>query len=68
MQDPGNIRNIPINTNKSSVLELSRITEFTEPVYDLDDEKDFNKYIKDIEKAVRTSISVTSTIFLRIMV
>lgn len=56
MQDPGNIRNIPINTNTNSLLELTKITEFEDSVYDLDDEKDFQKYIKEIEKAVRTSI------------
>ena len=41
MQDPGNIRNIPINTNTTSLLELTRITELEDSVYDLDDEKDF---------------------------
>lgn len=56
MQDPGNIRNIPINTNKSSLLEMNLVTEFTDEVYDLDDEKDFQKYIKDVERAVRGSI------------
>ncbi len=56
MQDPGNIRNIPINTNTTSLLELTRITEFEDSVYDLDDEKDFQKYLKEVEKAVRTSI------------
>ena len=55
MQDPGNIRNIPINHSKNSVLELSTIPEYTEPVYNLDDEKDFEKFIKDIEKSVRNS-------------
>ena len=56
MQDPGNIRNIPINTNKSSLLKMNLVTEFTDEVYDLDDEKDFQKYIKDVERTVRTSI------------
>ena len=55
MQDPGNIRNIPINHSTNSTLELNIIPEYTEPVYNLFDEKDFEKFIKDIEKSVRNS-------------
>ena len=56
MQDPGNIRNIPINYQKNITLELREIPEFSGEIYDLNDEKDFEKYIKDIEKCVRGSI------------
>lgn len=56
MQDPGNIRNIPINYQKNITLELREIPEFECEAYDLNDEKDFEKYIKDIEKCVRSSI------------
>ena len=56
MQDPGNIRNIPINHFQNALLELNHISEYTEESYDLNDEKDFEKYIKDIEKFVRNSI------------
>ena len=55
MQDPGNIRNIPINHSENAVLELNMIPEFKEPAYALEDDKDFEKYIKDVEKEVRTS-------------
>ena len=56
MQDPGNIRNIPINYQKNITLELREIPEFSGEIYDLNDEKDFEKYIKDIEKCIRGSI------------
>ena len=56
MQDPGNIRNIPINYQKDIALELREIPNFYIESYDLNDEKDFEKYIKDIEKCVRGSI------------
>ena len=37
MQDPGNIRNIPINHSENSTLELSQIPEYLDDAYDLDD-------------------------------
>ena len=55
MQDPGNIRNIPINHDTNSTLQLNLIPEFMEDAYNLQDDKDFERYIKDIEKAVRGS-------------
>jgi len=55
MIDSNNI--IIQNNNKENVINIINLNEFDDiPVYDLNDDKDFNKYIKDVEKTVRQSI------------
>lgn len=55
MIDPCNIRNVPINHSEDAVFEMNSIPEYDQQAYDLTDEKDFSKYISDIEKEVRGS-------------
>ena len=55
MQDPAQIRNVPINHTQNEVFEMNSIPDFEEQAYDLTDEKDFARYISDIEKEVRGS-------------
>lgn len=43
------------NTSLSNIITINKVPEFEAEVYILDDEKDYNKYIKDIEKEVRQS-------------
>jgi hypothetical protein len=55
MIDPANIKNTPINHPQDKEFEMNSIPDFDQQAYDLTDEKDFNKYISDIEKEVRSS-------------
>ena len=55
MQDPNNI--IICNNNKDNVINIINLNDFDYniPVYNIDDGKDFSKFVKDIEKTVRSS-------------
>ncbi len=55
MVDPNSI--IICNNNKSNQINITNLNDFDSeiPVYDLNDDKDFKKYMKDIEKLIRTS-------------
>ena len=55
MIDPAQIRNTPINHSQDEVFEMNAIPDFDQQAYDLTDEKDFQRYISDIEKEVRSS-------------
>lgn len=44
-----------LRNSNGSVLEFDNINEYDDIEYDLDDIKDFNKYISDIKKDVRNS-------------
>lgn len=53
MIDPDNI--IIQKTNLSNQINIKEIPVFDFEVYNLDDDKDYEKYVKDIEKEVRRS-------------
>ena len=55
MIDPAQIRNVPINHSQNETFEMNSIPDFDQQAYDLTDEKDFSRYISDIEKEVRGS-------------
>lgn len=55
MLNPNTIQNIPISNNTSSVYELNYIPDIEGDIYNLNDTRDFSRYIKDIEKEVRGS-------------
>ena len=42
-------------TNLPSVLNIKQVPEFDMQCYNLDDEKDYEKFVKDIESDVRRS-------------
>lgn len=46
------------NNNKSNEINITNLNDFDYniPIYDLNDEKDFKKFVKDIEKVIRTSV------------
>lgn len=54
MRDPDNIKQID-EVNNHLVITFNELPEYDIDDYDLFDEKDFKKYIDDIEKAVRSS-------------
>ena len=53
MIDPDNI--ILADTNKNNVITIDNIPEFDFEIWDLENDKDFKKYISNIEKEVRLS-------------
>lgn len=53
MIDPDGI--IVQQTNLAAVIEIKTVPEFEFEAYNLEDDKDYEHYIKDIEKAVRRS-------------
>lgn len=55
MIDPAVIKNIPINHSENEIFEMNSIPDFDQQTYDLTDDKDFSRYISDIEKEVRGS-------------
>ena len=55
MIDPAVIKNTPINHAQDEVFDMNSIPDFDMQAYDLTDEKDFARYISDIEKEVRGS-------------
>ena len=55
MIDPRGIGMMALNDTVVDVLHLNIIPEYTENIYDLSDEKSYNKFISDVEKEVRGS-------------
>lgn len=54
MIDPNSI--IVQNNNKENIINVTNLNDFENiDVYDLNDDKDFGKYLKDIERTVRQS-------------
>lgn len=54
MIDPNSI--IIANNDKSNIINVVNLNDFEDiGCYDLNDEKDFKKYIKDLERIIRTS-------------
>ena len=53
MVDPDEIE--VLETNLSNVINIKNVPEFDIEVYNLEDEKDFKKYVLDIERSVRRS-------------
>ena len=53
MIDPDNITLVEQNTN--NLIKFNHIPEFNFVIYDLEEEKEYRKYIKNIEKEVRGS-------------
>lgn len=58
MIDPSNI--IPIdnmaNANNESIIDIQHLPDFEQEEFDIYDDKDYKKYIAEIEKIVRSSI------------
>lgn len=66
MRDPNNIIEVMYNNEAITVLPIANIPEYDIEDYDLLDDKDFAKYIKQIEITVRTSFEYRQMIsFLR---
>ena len=55
MIDPRGIGMMALNDTVADVLHLNIIPAYTENIYDLSDEKSYNKFISDVEKEVRGS-------------
>lgn len=55
MIDPGEIKLLPINHSEDSSLRIEHMPEYETESYDIYDPKDFEKYIRDVEKCVRNS-------------
>lgn len=60
MIDPDNIQ--IQNNNLPSTISITNVNEFDIESYDLNDDKDFNKYITDIERIIRGSFEYRSYI------
>ena len=66
MRDPYEMKQVDYAGQKLSVIELDNIPDYELEDYDLLDNKDFNKFIADVEKAVRGSFEYRQLIqFLR---
>lgn len=61
MRDP-NVKQLDQIRDRHSVLELRHIPAYSSESYDLLDQKDFNKYIKDIERICRNSFEYRSMV------
>jgi len=55
MRDPNNLQEVPYNDDKITILSINSIPEYDIADYDLLDEKDFVKFIKQIENNIRHS-------------
>lgn len=55
MRDPLNLNPIEYNNEEYIVISLDQIPEYDIEDYDLMDDKDFKKYMSDVEKSVRGS-------------
>lgn len=53
MLDPDSIQ--VLETNLPNVIEINEVPEFETEIYNLDDEKDYEKFITDCERTVRKS-------------
>lgn len=62
MINPQNIQQIETNGDEYNVLTLEVIPEYDIEDYDIMDDKDFQKYISDIEKVVRSSFEYRTLI------
>lgn len=60
MQDPDSIQ--ITNNALPSEIKITKINDFECEAYNIDDEKDFNKYITDIERIIRKSYEYRSFI------
>lgn len=66
MRDPFDMPQVDYRTEKFSVLEINELPEYDLQDYDLLDQKDFNKYIRDMETTIRRSFEYRQLIaFLR---
>lgn len=55
MRDPNLLKSVEINNNDVDILVIAHLPEYDIEDYDLFNEKDFKKYIIDIEKTCRIS-------------
>lgn len=55
MRDPGNLNHIIYNNQPLEIMKFDEVPEYDLRDYDLNDEKEFKKYIQKIERIVRTS-------------
>lgn len=62
MRSPNSVKQVDYSTEKYSILKLDNIPPFEDNPYDLLDNKDFTKYIKDIERICRNSFEYRSMI------
>lgn len=62
MRSPNSVKQVDYNTEKYSILKLDYIPPFEDNPYDLLDNKDFTRYIKDIERSCRNSFEYRSMI------
>ena len=62
MRSPDSVKQIEYNSEKYSILKLDNIPPFEDNPYDLLDNKDFIKYIRDVEKACRRSYEYRSMV------
>lgn len=62
MIDPANITYTPINHPQDAIFHMDIIPDYEQQAYDLTNEKDFNKYMKDLEGAVRRSFEYRNMI------
>lgn len=62
MRSPNSVKQVDYNTEKYSILKLDNIPPFEDNPYDLLDNKDFTKYIKDVERICRNSFEYRSMI------
>lgn len=55
MRDPDNIIQVPINNSEYTVLSIGELPEFDIQDYDLFDDKQFKRFMSDLERMIRTS-------------
>jgi hypothetical protein len=66
MRDPINMKSIVYNNDEVTILQINEIPEYDLKDWDLEDEKDFKKYMKTIENNIRHSYEYREMInFLR---
>ena len=53
--EPSNIKQVEYNGDKLEVVEMSYIPEYDGVEYNLDDDKEFENYLKKVEKMCRNS-------------
>ena len=67
MRDPDNLhRFVDYAEDVPNFIDLPELDPFTKPDYDLNDEKEYDHYLRDIEKVVRGSFEYQKMVgFLR---
>ena len=60
MIDPDGLQITTLSSN--NIIKINNVPEFETEVYCLEDDKDFSKFVKDIERAVRTSFEYRNMI------